>query len=65
MPSDDLRRRLIIELDGPAAEPSGWLLAGRAQRARFDGWLQLLTALEDALGRPDPPDATSHWGRGS
>lgn len=65
MASDDLRRRLIIELDGPAAEPSGWVLTGRAQRARFDGWLQLLTAIEDAIGRPDQPEATNQWGRGA
>ena len=65
MASDDPRRRLIIELDGPAAEPSGWVLADRAQRARFDGWLQLLTAIQDALGRPDQRDATNQSGRGS
>jgi len=47
------RRRLTIEYEGAATEPRGWV-AGGDRRTRFDGWLQLLAALEDALGASTP-----------
>jgi hypothetical protein len=52
---DHAQRRLTIELEGPPREPTGWV-SGQKGRRRFEGWLQLLAALEEAIGAsPAPP----------
>jgi hypothetical protein len=50
MTEDDGRRRLTIELEGTPSEPSGWVSSNEGERMPFDGWLQLLAALEHAIG---------------
>jgi hypothetical protein len=57
--TDHHRRRLTIELEGPASEPSGWVAAPDGTRTTFDGWLQLLAALEHAIGTPPDSPATA------
>jgi hypothetical protein len=52
---DQLRRRVIIDVKGPASEPSGWVDGGKGRRTPFDGWLQLLTALESAMKDDEKP----------
>jgi hypothetical protein len=50
MTEDDGRRRLTIEVEGPPSEPRGWVSSDEGARTPFDGWLQLLAALEHAIG---------------
>jgi hypothetical protein len=54
-------RRLTIELDGPPSEPSGWVSSNEGARTPFDGWLQLLAALEHAIGAEQEQRAKD-WG---
>jgi hypothetical protein len=62
-------RRLTIDLDGPGSEPTGWASNDEGARVQFDGWLQLLAALEHAIGaepavlgasQPAPGGETGH-----
>jgi hypothetical protein len=57
MTMDDAPRRLNVELQR-SPEPGGWV-SGDGTPRRFDGWLQLLAALEQAI-HEQPPRAAAH-----
>lgn len=62
MTDNDGPRRLIIEVEGPATQPTGWVSHERG-RTRFDGWLQLLVALDEAIaGQPARPGTPKRLG---
>ena len=46
-------KRLVIELDQAADAPRGSVSDPDGAPMRFDGWLQLLAALEQLIPRPD------------
>jgi hypothetical protein len=62
MTDNDGRRRLIIEVEGTATRPTGWVSDERS-RTPFDGWLQLFLALDQAItGQPARPEAWKRLG---
>jgi hypothetical protein len=47
--------RVVIELEGPSPDPQGWLARDGDARRSFDGWLQLLAALQEVIGGEADP----------
>lgn len=48
---------VLVEID--FRDPiGGWIETGGRRRSRFDGWLQLISALERAAAEVRPPTAT-------